>query len=100
MLLVRNVFHAKYGMGDQLVELIREGESMWTSSVQHARILTDASGKFFTVVLEFMVEDFAAYQTGEREEFSHPEFGEWFARMVPLVDNGYREFFHVVSMQA
>ena len=98
MLLVRNVFQAKYGMGDELVTLIREGEHMWEGVVQHPRILTDASGKFFTVVLEFMVADFAAYQAGEREEFSHPDFGAWFSRMVPLVESGYREFLHVVHM--
>ncbi len=94
MLVVRNVFQAKYGMGDALVQLFVEGEPMWGSAT-NPRILTDASGKFFTVIAELTFENFAAFEASEREEFSHPEFGEWFAKMVPLVESGYREFLNV-----
>jgi len=30
-----------------------------------------------------------------KEVFSLPEFGEWFARMMPLVESGRREFYHI-----
>ncbi len=29
------------------------------------------------------------------EVFSLPEFGEWFARMMPLVESGRREFYNI-----
>ena len=60
------------------------------------RILTDASGPFFTVVTELEVESFAVWQQFMAEEFAMPEFGDWFARMMPLVESGRREFYNVV----
>jgi hypothetical protein len=94
MLVVRNVFRAKYGMGDDLVQLFRDGMEMWPSA-HNFRILTDASGPFFTVVAEMSFADFAEYEKSEQEEFSHAEFGAWFAKMVPLVETGHREFLRV-----
>ena len=94
MLLVRNVFRAKYGMGDALVEHILSSMDIWSGG-QNFRVLTDASGPFFTVVAESTYESFAAYEEAERREFALPEFGAWFEKMVPLVESGYREFWRI-----
>ncbi len=104
MLVIREVFQAKYGRGDELVALFREIILAWDQG-QHRvqvfgrRILTDASGTFFTVVIETQVEDFAAWQQYTSEEFAMPEFNAWFARMIPLVESGRREFYTVVTGQ-
>jgi hypothetical protein len=102
MLLVRDLFQTKYGRGDELVALFREmmvqaPVTGATGRVRSFRILTDASGPFFTVVTEMEVEGFAAWPQVMAEEFAHPSFAEWFARMVPLVESGRREFFNVVA---
>jgi hypothetical protein len=81
-------------MGDALVQHFRDGAKMWPGA-HHFRILTDASGPFFTVVAEMSFVDFAEYERVEREEFAHPEFGVWFEMMVPLVETGHREFMRV-----
>ncbi len=94
MLLVRNVFRAKYGMGDALVEHLLSMMEIWEGG-QNFRVLTDASGPFFTIVAEFTFENFAAYEEAQKREFALPEFGEWFEKMVPLVESGYREFWNV-----
>ena len=104
MLVVREVFQARYGRGDELVALFREIIAAWDQGqhrvhVSERRILTDASGTFFTVVMETQVEDFAAWQQYTSEEFAMPEFDAWFARMIPLVESGRREFFTVVAEQ-
>jgi hypothetical protein len=53
MILVRDVFQAKYGQGGALVALFKEVREKWPESAQYAyRILTDASGPFFTIVTE------------------------------------------------
>ena len=102
MLLVRDVFQAKYGRGDELVALFGEIAEHWRHG-QHSielhgnRTLTDASGPFFTVVTEIEVADFAAWQQFIAEEFAMPEFGDWFARMMPLVESGRREFYNIVA---
>lgn len=101
MLVVRDVFQAKYGRGDELVALFKEIAEHWQKGVHRVqlhgnRTLTDASGAFFTVVTEIEVDDFAAWQQFMAEEFAMPEFGEWFARMTPLVESGRREFYNLV----
>ncbi len=94
MILVRNVFQARYGRGDELVALFKEARQQRPGQPEE-RILTDASGPFFTVVVEMTVESLGAWEQLQAQEFSRPEFGEWFARMIPLVESGYREFYNI-----
>lgn len=94
MILVRDVFQAKYGKGGELVELFKEAREQWPAGYA-PRILTDVSGSFFTVVAETEVEDLAAWQKLNAEVFAMPDFGQWFARMEPLVRSGRREFYNI-----
>jgi hypothetical protein len=55
------------------------------------RILTDATGPFFTVVTEIEVENFAAWEGGFRESMERP----WM--IVSLVESGSREFYNLVE---
>ena len=94
MIIIRDVFQAKYGKGGELVDLFKDARQQWARSYAH-RILTDASGTFFTVVVETEVDTLAAWENLIAEVFSRPDFGEWFASMTPLVDSGRREFYNV-----
>jgi hypothetical protein len=100
MLVVRQVFQARYGRGDELVTLFQEFNTRQqeTGESQPAfRILTDASGPFFTVVTEVEVESFATWEGSFRETMAQPWMGEWFSRMMPLVDSGSRDFYTLVE---
>lgn len=83
MLVARQVFQAKYGRGDELAPQVR--------------ILTDASGPFFSVVTETEVESFAAWEKGFSEAMNQPWIGEWFSRMTEpgRVCNPYRVGFRL-----
>ena len=94
MILVRDVFQAKYGKGGDLVELFKEANRAWRDEYA-VRVLTDASGAFFTVVTEQEVESLGAWETRTQGIFSNPDFGKWFQRMVPLVESGRREFYNI-----
>jgi hypothetical protein len=94
MIIVRGVFQEEYGKGGDLVALFKEAREKWPE--QYAdRILTDASGSFFTVVVETNVESLAEWERRSAEFFTQPEFGDWFARMTPLVQSGSREFYNL-----
>jgi len=94
MMIVRGVFQAKYGRGGDLVALFKEAQEKWPE--QYAdRILTDASGSFFTVVVETNVESLAEWERRSAKLFAQPEFGDWFGRMTPLVRSGSREFYNI-----
>ncbi len=41
------------------------------------------------------MQSLAEWERRIAEVFSLPEFGEWFARMTPLVESGRREFYHI-----
>ena len=51
MIVVRDVFQAKYGKGGELIKLLKEAQTIMPQAFA-GRILTDASGQFFTVVTE------------------------------------------------
>ena len=98
MIVVRDVFQAKYGKGGELVALFKEARERWPITARYSgRILTDASGTFFTVVTETEVESLAAWEQLQAEIFANPEFGAWFGRMQPLVESGRREFYNIES---
>lgn len=98
MMVVRQVFQAKYGRGDELVALFREFHAnAAVPNRDKARILTDASGQFFTVVTEYEVESFADWEESFRKLMSGPETGAWFARMMEVTEGGRREFYNLVS---
>ena len=93
MILVRDVFQAKYGRGGELVALLKEFREL--SGEYGSRILTDASGTFFTVVTEQEYPSLGEWEGTIAKTFSEPRFGAWFERMVPLVESGRREFYNV-----
>ncbi|PZR96256.1 MAG: hypothetical protein DLM69_11020 [Candidatus Chloroheliales bacterium] len=98
MIIVRDVFQAGYGKGGELVALLEEArqqsQEKWGMSFAQ-RILTDASGPFFTVVTETEMASIGEWEQTSARVFSLPEFADWFARMVPLVESGRREFYHL-----
>jgi hypothetical protein len=97
MIVVREVFQAKYGMGDELVALCKEESVLWRDATGcPTRLMTDASGRFFTVVWETEVASLAQWEEALAQMFGQPDFGARFEQMVPLVDSGRRDFFTVV----
>src|SRR6266849_5412252 len=94
MIVVRDTFQAKYGRGGELVALFKELRQQWPGQSVD-RIFTDASGTSHTVVTEATVESVAAWQQRLAEVFPMPAFGDWFARMRPLVESGRREFYNI-----
>src|SRR5688572_29913466 len=100
MVVARQVFRAKYGRGDELVALFKEFNMRMQEAggtAPRLRLLTDASGPFFTVVTEVEVESLAAWEGEFSESMARPWMGEWFGRMVPIVESGSREFYRVVE---
>ena len=98
MIVVRDVFQAKYGKGDELVALFKEAQARYApedGGRHRGRLLTDVSGPFFTVITETVVESLADWERGAAESLAHPEFGAWFARMAELVESGRREFYRL-----
>ena len=96
MIVVRGVFQAKYGKGDELVQLFKEVHAVWPSG-RNTRILTDLSGPFFTVVSEAEYDSFSAWEANAQQIFGDARFAAFFERMTPLVESGRREFYNLIE---
>lgn len=59
------------------------------------RILTDASGPMFQIVIEIETESLAAWEGSRRNLFKQPEFQVWFTQLLTQVRSGSHEFYRV-----
>ena len=94
MILVRQVFHAKYGRGDELVGLMKQVNQR--IPMTGGRLMTDLSGQFFTLVFEFEVASLGEWEKGFGEAMNDPSMGEIFRKTMDLIDSGHREFYTIV----
>ena len=96
MIVERLVFQAKYGKADELVKIIKEGRKLMVKNgYPDGRILTDLTGRMFTIVWESEFPGMAAYEKMRSKVFKLPEFGPWFNKMQPLIESGTTEFYTV-----
>ena len=102
MIVVRDVFRAKYGSGGDLEDLFKEMLPELEKAIGgvgggNTRLMEDLSGEFFTIVTEYTLPSLSAWEEAREKMFAIPNFGALFERMVPLVETGKREFWNVVS---
>jgi len=94
MILVRQVYHLKFGMSDQAVMLLKDllQEFMPDS---RAMILSDISGRDFTVVLEGEFESLQSWEEQRQEGYQRPEFAEWFGQFQDVVETSFTEIYNI-----
>ena len=101
MILIRNVFHLKFGKAREAVALVKQGMAIQTrvmSGVDFStRLLTDVTGPFYTLVLELTVPSFGTFEANAPRLFGDKEWQANYQQMAPLVESGYREVFTIVE---
>lgn len=96
MILVRTIFQAKFGKGGELAAAMTEGARQQLDMYNvKARVLTDLSGEFDTVVLEGVHESLAAWEQFRIRLFSSPEFQQESAGSRDLIVSGRQEYFTI-----
>lgn len=94
MYLVREVFNTKPGKAKELVKKFKmSAPLMEKQGMQGFRIMTDISGKYWTVVAEFQTEDLTAFAKEARSGRPDPEMEKIMSGYMDLLDGGYREIF-------
>ncbi|HET8630063.1 MAG TPA: hypothetical protein VFL91_21795 [Thermomicrobiales bacterium] len=94
MILVRNIFRCQYGKAGEVARVLAETRAVWDRA-GGARLLTDLSGPFDTVVVEETTTSLDEYQRRLQEEFADPRIGEVFGRLAGLIASGSREYFTI-----
>ena len=98
MIVVREVFQLHYGKAKEALALVKEMASLDPAmSDGRSRILTDAVGRYYTLVMESEHESLAAFEQALAESFAGDDMRDLGARFAPLVMEGRREIFRVVE---
>ncbi len=98
MIVVRMVFQAKFGKASEVVAGFKRGQEMIRQVVgdrPRARILTDLSGPFDTVVQEIEVESLAEWERLRARLFTDPRFREMQASGPDIIVGGRTEYYTV-----
>lgn len=94
MLVIRNVFQCKPGQAKNLVNMMKESFAN-NPAMSKARIMTDVSGGFWTVVLETEAESLDAWE--KEMAGTSADVRRAMAGYMELVTSGHREIFRIES---
>jgi hypothetical protein len=101
MIVVRNVFRLKFGKAREAVAVMKEGMAIQKRVLSgadfSARLLTDVTGPFYTVVFELTVPSLTAFEAEAPKLMGDKDWQANYQKMTPLVESGYREIFTVVQ---
>ena len=99
MIVVRNVFHLKFGKAREAVAIMKDGLAIQKKlgSDVSTRLLTDVTGDFYTLVLELTVPNLGALETTQPRIMGDKDWQANYQKFVPLVESGHREIYTIVD---
>ena len=98
MLIIRDIFRCKPGKSKQLAEQFKSASRVMEgeAGIQKPRVLLDFVAHYWTVVLEFEVENLAQFEREMEIYATREDFRKAMAGYMDLVEEGSREIFRVV----
>lgn len=93
MLVVRNCFIAKPGQASKLATQLKEAAA--TAKIPKHRVLTDLTGDFNRVVLEYEAENVSEFEARMRDYATNEQFREKMKGYTDLWMTGHREILQV-----
>ena len=93
MIVVRNSFVAKPGLAGKLAAHLKDVAS--TFGLPNYRVLTDVTGDYNHVVMEYEVENLAEFERTFTEYMTKPDIREKMKGYTDLWTSGSRELFRI-----
>jgi hypothetical protein len=93
MIVIRNCFTAKPGHASKLAAQLKDAAAI--VKMPKYRVLTDLTGEFNRVVLEFEVENISAFESMQKEYYTNQAFREKMAGYTDLWATGSREILQI-----
>ncbi|MBZ5659818.1 MAG: hypothetical protein LAO08_05365 [Acidobacteriia bacterium] len=93
MLVVRNCFTAKPGSASKLAAQIKEAAA--AAKISRHRVLTDLTGEFNRVILEFEVENVAGFEAQLKDYGTNAAFRDKMKGYTDLYVTGTREILQI-----
>ena len=94
MLVVRNCFNAKPGQASKLAAQLEDAAT--TAKLQHFRILTDLTGDFNRVIMEYEAENLGEFEARMKDYATNEAFRAKMTGYTELFMTGSREVLQVV----
>jgi hypothetical protein len=94
MFVVRNLFVAKPGQASKLAALLKDATAF--AKLPRVRILTDVTGDFNRVVMEYEAENVAEFEARMQEYATNEAFREKMKGYSDLWLTGHREILRIV----
>lgn len=93
MLIIRNCFIAKPGNASKLAAQLKEAAAV--AKIPNHRVLTDLTGDFNRVILEFQVENIGGFEARMKDYATNAEFREKMKGYTDLWTSGSREILQI-----
>lgn len=94
MFLVREVFNCKPGKAKEIVKKFKQASQyMENEHMKSIKIMTDIAAPYWTVVMQYEVDDLGEFAKEVRGGTSQPEVENIMKGYIDLVNGGYREIF-------
>lgn len=100
MIVVRNAFKLKFGKAGEATTLWKEGLAIAQKAGYMkgaTRLLTDAVGPFYTLILETTHASLGDYETNAKGLMANQEWKTWYAKVIGICEGGHREIWNVVE---
>jgi hypothetical protein len=103
MIVIRNVFRLNFGKAREAVALFKEGIAIQKKVGAAAgidvaaRLLTDLTGPFYTVVLELTVPNLGAFEAAAPTLMGDKEWQANYQKLGAFIESGHREIFTLVQ---
>jgi hypothetical protein len=99
MIVVRNTFHLKFGKAKEALAFMKDGIALQKKAGVDVsqRLMTDLTGKFYTIVFELTLPNLAAVEGTMSKVMSNPEWQANYQKFVALVESGEREIYSLVE---
>ena len=95
MIVVRNCFVAKPGQASKLAKQMKEAAAVATGLKSH-RVLTDLTGDFNRVILEYEAENVGEFEQRMRDYATNQAFRDKMQGYTDLYITGSREILQIV----
>jgi hypothetical protein len=95
MIVIRNCFVAKPGQASKLAAQLKEAAA--TGGIPRFRVLTDLTGDFNRVILEYEAENVGEFETRMRQYTTDERFKEKMKGYTDLWSTGHRELLRTVD---
>ena len=101
MIVVRDIFHVKFGKAKEATAHLKDGVAIFKSigfGALGIRILSEVAGEpYYTFILETTFESVAAWEQSHAAVHGSEEWRAWYQKVIPWIDSGERKIYTVVG---